>query len=333
MSISFVWIYRDESSQADELRWSIRSVVANYIGDYHIIVAGDRPYWYCGECLDLSGIRGRYQDAATKLHLACLSDRISKHFVWMHDDQVFCNTVDYGMLAQPWAGMSARPLTREMCEVKDGDAHWRKMVKNTGDLMLQHGYCPYWYATHLPHVFNKNKMLNLFETFDVPGAYLPEMLYGAMYYDEPKDSNEILCYLGTELRDPSEVDVYRNGRSIISHTHDSWKNGHMRTWLKTKFPHMTQYESVDAGEQVLTAREELCRRMMTGESLKSDFKGASTCEYRGLEVEELTSKICPKLPETVYSCVKYGKAALRKIGYNDVQACNTCPVTLAKLGI
>lgn len=81
--MDFVYICRD--GENEELRYSIRSVLANY-PEATIWVIGGKPSWYTGNFINVP-IRGsKYHNARRNLQVLVASPQIPEKFILMNDD-------------------------------------------------------------------------------------------------------------------------------------------------------------------------------------------------------------------------------------------------------
>lgn len=81
--ITFVYICR--SGENEELRYSIRSVVASF-PDAIIWVVGEPPSWYDGDYIKVKQSSTKYRNAYNNLGAICASSKIPNNFILMNDD-------------------------------------------------------------------------------------------------------------------------------------------------------------------------------------------------------------------------------------------------------
>lgn len=325
---TFFYSYRESAADGDELRWSIRSVVENFIGDAEIVIGGDYPPWYQGQCLSVPRIPGRYQDSFEQLRMATMTKAISDPFVWMHDDHVLCAPVDLDWLATPRSGHRITPKHWQA----EPESTYRKMAYHSARLAYEDGGEPYWYCTHLPLVFHKEPLRAIFEAYPWDsGEVLIDQLYGAHNWSSPLQASPVLCWLDVPLADPADVEVHRMNRQVLSHTTTSWKSGHLRLWLQDKFPTRSQYEAEEPESTTIDLRSQTIARMMQGKDIVP--VKVYDCPYLGDVIEYLPGTKCGfRSPQPVYECRKFGKTTRSKVGCAGVEHdCTTCPVTMDRL--
>ena len=315
--MDFVWIFRHSAAASDELRWSIRSVEKNFVGKARIIIAGDRPPWYCGECLDISPVNPRWKDSNVKLLEACRSPLVGNKFVAMMDDLIFLRNIDEEMLKIPRGKRIDPKPSKE-------DSEWMKRCKHSMSFFSN----PVFYAMHVPRVFDKDKILDLHKEYNLESSdHIPENLYGNVFWDKYQTSKNFLHYQKEPFTDIRDIDVAVNA-PVFNWKNKAW-NKTLRDWLKQRFPYQTSHESV--GDEFLSVRDGIRNKMLN----QKDLSPVSVwdCEYRGEKTDTATSKVCPKTREDIYACSKFKKSSRRHIGIEGVQGCNRCPVTLEKMGI
>lgn len=79
------YVYVCRAGQNEELRYSIRSVEANFPAG-EIWVVGGKPSWYSGNHISAKQVAGKQNDAIKNLSTIVQSDKIQEHFVLMNDD-------------------------------------------------------------------------------------------------------------------------------------------------------------------------------------------------------------------------------------------------------
>lgn len=79
------YVYVCRNGENEELRYSLRSVVAN-MPHGRIWVVGGKPDWYLGDYLQVPQIRNKYKNVKNSLAEIVQSEQISNKFVLMNDD-------------------------------------------------------------------------------------------------------------------------------------------------------------------------------------------------------------------------------------------------------
>lgn len=179
---TFVWVYWHGGAKADELRWSMRSVLSNYHGNASIVVVGDPPAWYTGPQIRMErsgpAYMRRYRDQLNKFHAACKSDLIPESFVWMMDDTYFMKRVTH-------ADLSRHFFHGAIPAVVKGGGEWRHHKRETFAELRKHGKLLVDYCTHMPHILHKAKFLETWERYQLGTRTLQwELLYGADHWTQ-----------------------------------------------------------------------------------------------------------------------------------------------------
>lgn len=230
---TFVWLYYHQGARNDELRWSIRSVEANYAGKASILIVGDKPPWYRGQAIEMTRVPPMpfrsYRDTLNKMHAACVSSLVPDRFVWMMDDTYLMSKVSMGQLQ--------RNLFQPM-HLPDGE--WGNLKRATLAEMSGRGMKAIDYCTHKPHVIHKDKWLETWGRYGLANRVLQwEMLYGADHFTM------------RERLDPRLFQRYRTADGpipdtlILNNTHDAWCEV-LRATLYARFPRQSKYESLPA---------------------------------------------------------------------------------------
>lgn len=180
----FVYFYIPATGNGDELRLSIMSVRKHFVGDPSFVVIGDKPSWYDGPHIPLKRFteirdqkeRMPFRDTQHKIFTCASHPEIDEEFVWIMDDN--------------WM---LKPTTLQDMKIPRYDpwyktktsAPWHKLIRDTFTVLRQHGKPNLQYGTHLPHVFEKSKLLDMFQVYGFPkNLYLFEILYGNTYRNQ-----------------------------------------------------------------------------------------------------------------------------------------------------
>lgn len=181
--MQFVWFYVPAPDNGRELFLSMKSVERNFSGSSTFTVIGDKPSWYEGHFIPspkYKGIRDAqsrmpFRDTQHKIIVAASHPEIEEEFVWIMDDVYFLKPVTIEDLRivryDPW-------FKQTMSSV------WRQMIRITFAALKRHGKPNFQVGTHLPHVFQKEKLRSVFDLFGFPrNLLLFEILYGNFYCD------------------------------------------------------------------------------------------------------------------------------------------------------
>ena len=239
----FVWFYVTGPDNGKELNLSIRSVQKNFLGIPQITVIGTKPSWYDGHYIPMkqySGIKDvkgnmPFRDTQHKL-VSCVADEcaeIDEEFVWIMDDTYMMKpTTIEEMRVQrydPWY----KPLNRST---------WHRLIGETFSILRKNGFSTLQYGTHLPHVFTKTNLRDMFERYNYPGnLYLFEVLYGNTF-GKPDESLpyagfwegvEYPAFLSRHLRPVKLAQLDSLNANFVNHSAVCW-NTVLKRWIEQK---------------------------------------------------------------------------------------------------
>lgn len=158
----------------EEIRYSIRSLMANAQNLGKIYIIGEKPkFLEFGERLihiPYKEIHGPYRNTWEKLRVAAEDDRISEKFVWMNDDFYIVKKFDASNIPYYTRGgtlLSMRSGTRFLKDLQIADIHqsYHRCLKNTLTALLKRKLPTFAFATHQPVNFEKKKVLALYREF------------------------------------------------------------------------------------------------------------------------------------------------------------------------
>ena len=354
MATSFVYVYLDRVSQSDELRWSIRSVKKHIKGESEIVIAGDRPSWFKGRCLNIKKHSGtRYRDTHMKLSKAVAAG-LSDKFVWMMDDIYFLRDFTLKELEINRHGRTWRKNDKGVIVPKlKAKKGWQRVKQRTVRLLMDNGISTvYDYATHMPHLMEVEKHREIFKRFKLEsGRHLHELIYGNIFPGPSRaGSAKTLCYLGRADDSPNTYHTKIGRRWIANNNNRAWTS-HFRRYLKSRFPDMSEHEIIDSGglgkKQVITdpnsedyglsRRELMIKKMMKGEDIQKEVspnKASNfTCEYKGKVIGKANGSKCGKRSGAdVFECKLNGMATRERVSHK-IKACNQCHIFHDWLGV
>jgi hypothetical protein len=223
---TFVWVYWHGGAKADELRWSIRSVVKHYHGNASILVVGDPPPWYTGPAIRMDRVgpcrMRRYRDQLDKFYAVCRSSAVPESFVWMMDDTMFAQPVSMADLRRNFFFGSVPAKI-------GGKGEWLDHKRETFAVLAEHGYPQVDYCTHMPHVLEKSKFLATWDKFDLGNRTLQwELLYGAMHWrNRERIDPQVFAFLRRGFKgEPTSA--------IINHADKGWTPS-LHSYLQRRF--------------------------------------------------------------------------------------------------
>ncbi len=246
--IDIVYPYVDKFAQWEELKYSLRSLEKNFRGvKFRVWVVGDKPKWMSNEVnvIPATLIPGSNPplDITNKMSLVIENKEIGEDFIWMNDDIYFINKVvleDIKILKHQ--GDMSRLKIRENTLYRKNKIKTLKLLKKEK--------CTTWdYSTHLPFIYNKEKLKALIEKFNLKKeAYLISSLYNNYY-----NKDMIPLELNHE-RDNIKVGIYRKDPNIdrlpeflkrkkmFNHSQTGFSDIVKQT-LKSLFPDKSKFEN------------------------------------------------------------------------------------------
>lgn len=231
--MQFVWFYITGPDHGLELRKSILSVQRNVPGNHKITVIGERPAWYDGHHLKVAPVRMRvptghlpFRDTQNKLVHAVNSDEIDDTFVWMMDDCFFLKPTTVEQICRPIYDPWYRVNTKTI---------WHQLIRITFAALQRQGKSNLQYATHLPHVFGKAKLREMFAIYDYPKTLL---LFENLYRNHFEDPAMAVPYTGflRRLLVPLPVNALNEISEHVLNYQSKCYTPQMKLFLEQKFP-------------------------------------------------------------------------------------------------
>lgn len=165
-------VYVCRNGDNEELRYSIRSAVANLKHD-KIWVVGGKPDWYTGNYIHVPQQASKYENVRANLYAIVNSEEISEDFILMNDDFFIMSKIN--RLGVYHAG-PLRDRIKQL-QARYSSSAYKTLLKSSLKYLMQHGVpFPLNYAIHIPFKMNKKKLLPLLE-LDVSWR----VVYGNLY--------------------------------------------------------------------------------------------------------------------------------------------------------
>lgn len=172
-------------AQWEELKYALRSIEKNYRGEARIWIIGDKPRWLSKEANFIkvahTGLSPR-PDVMHKIKAVIDNEDIGEEFFWTNDDIYFINPVTYADMCLPKVHTSLDVKVRRIQGIK---TVYHTDIVNTYEELLLNGYPTLNYSTHTPFRFEKAKMQELIDRFNLlEERLLPENLYYNIYHGD-----------------------------------------------------------------------------------------------------------------------------------------------------
>ena len=220
-----IYQYKNNVATWEELRYSLRSVEKNAKFKHRIVFVGDMPEWV--QNAHHIPVKSVPQDnftvcfdAARKMNAAILNKDTSAKFIYMYDDLYFINPVRLKDFATNYyLPMLSVDKDREAKLRANRKKHVMLKVR-TLDALRAKGICTakaesieayneqdqdyfYDFETHMPKLYEKEKMVNTFKAF-APGKN--RLLFSTLYFNSFNKSIEPLNRdVKAEFFGPSEL--------------------------------------------------------------------------------------------------------------------------------
>jgi len=224
-------VYICKNGNNEELRYSIRSIVAN-LNFENIWVIGGKPDWYSGNHIDVPQQKGKYKNARANLYAACNSELISESFILMNDDFYVINKVSD--IPYMHGGLLKNKVSSYMA--LSGNTSYVAMLNKTlNNLSKRFKKDILDYELHVPMVMEKTKLKSVLEYTDFWRSR-----YGNTYNVGGIQMTDVKVY-GPESRSRISYDLDNMIYDYISSNDDSFDQVKTKV-LADRFPNPSIYE-------------------------------------------------------------------------------------------
>lgn len=235
--MDLVYVCRDGDNE--ELRYSIRSAVANLKHD-NIWVVGGKPEWYTGNYIEVKQKSSKYENVRASLYAIVESSEISDDFILMNDDFFILSKIDR---LNAYYGGSLRDRIKEL-QSRYGSSSYTILLKSTLKYLMKNGIPnPKNYALHIPFKLNKKKLKPILK-LDVSWRTAYGNLYKIAGIDVSSDSN-VSGDVKVFFRKGRESDYSKNklSKRFLSSQDDSFEI--VLPKLQKMFPIASAHEKTD----------------------------------------------------------------------------------------
>lgn len=235
--LQFVYPYWHAGANDDEIRWSVRSVEQNYQGKSKITIIGDKPPWYSGHYIPQARVGKHttnrpFRDMLTKVWTMATHSEVDREFVWMMDDIYLIKPVTVDELATP----------RAVKWFESESNSWQKRKRNTMTALSAAGRTVHDYATHLPHVAEKDKLRQVYEEFRLhENTMLWEVLYGNTFRGQPQSPFPFFRRIQKKVG-LNDLKQMTEQAKVFNHTASAWCSG-VRDFLAELLPNPSTCET------------------------------------------------------------------------------------------
>lgn len=226
------FVYICKPGDNEELRYSIRSVVANFPNS-NVWVVGGRPEWYLGSYVAVEQDRTKYVNARNNMKAIINTPEISEQFILMNDDFYILNPVDE--IPYMHGGLLQDKINKR--DESIGNNGYTALLKQTLSLLQQRKVKDpiLNYELHVPMPMEKKKLRRI-----VLGVGLWRSMYGNLAEVGGIEMQDVKVYADTELMSES-YDINNLNSDYISSDDRTFDIIYEKI-LSSRFPTASIYE-------------------------------------------------------------------------------------------
>lgn len=179
--IVYVWINAGPFAP-DDLKYSLRSVEQNWVGNFRVSIVGDRhpglkEFWHIPHTRMEDPHLPKALDSVRKMEAIINTPYIQEGFVYMYDDTYLLRPMDQMYIRQR---VALREIPADWSVLGTNRKHQLQLYE-TVKALRQHGFKRVWdYETHTPRWYEKRKMQEVIDTYRPAGNRL---LLATLYYN------------------------------------------------------------------------------------------------------------------------------------------------------
>lgn len=233
-----VWVCRPGPNE--ELRYSIRSVVAN-MSHNNILVVGGKPNWYKGPFLPVETFvnnrrsTNKYANTKNNIQHIVDSSKVSDEFIFMNDDFYIMQPLD--RLQYYHNGLFDDKL--KLFKLYAPDASYLKMLQRTKSVLdglrIED---PLDYTLHIPMLYNKNKLAQV-----LPYDGSIRTLYGNIHKVGGRQINDVKVHPKRKSPHAPQSFDYKKEETPFLSTTDTMFHTVKKNLLSKVFNQPSKYES------------------------------------------------------------------------------------------
>ena len=217
----------------EELRYSLRSL--RNLPHRKVWIFGGCPEWVNTEEVNFVPMEQtgntKWKKSNSSVKRACETEGVSEDFILFNDDFFVMQPIDE---LETYYHKDLGYRVREIMTRGDvwGFSGYCRRLMDESRMLKYMGKPTLNYAVHIPMVFNKKKMLKLFEKY--PDRVISRALYGNYYEVGGVDTDDVKIYLLNEKPDKDSI--------FLSSTNDSFARGEVGKYIRRKFKKASEYE-------------------------------------------------------------------------------------------
>lgn len=233
------------AAQGEELKYALRSMERNFREDFKVVIIGDRPEWLSDEALHIGHgcmSKNPQVDVIDKIKTIVGCEEVPDKFVWTNDDIYFVSPVSF-------SDIETLKIVGDLKDMpKAGTVYGVNRDKTIA--LLDGAKLPTRnFATHLPIVFEKEKIVTLFEEFDElnEGGFLFSSVYFNRHFADWKPilldwvNDNWSLRLVSKNPDPDKFRKIVNRSKWLNNSENGYSDL-LVNYLEKRFPEKSKFE-------------------------------------------------------------------------------------------
>ena len=204
--MNFVYICKDGDNE--ELKYSIRSIVANCNVD-NVWVVGGRPSWYTGEYIEVKQNLSKYKNAHNNFKTICNSSEIPENFIFMNDDFFVMKQTEN---ITTYFDRTLLNKIERYESILGRNSYINRMKTTHQKLLSMQIESPLNYEIHVPMLINKN---NFKKVVGMNHNLLYRSMYGNIYNIQGSEMEDVKVYDSVNMQSLS-YDYTSNKYNFLS---------------------------------------------------------------------------------------------------------------------
>jgi hypothetical protein len=157
--MDFVYICR--SGENEELRYSIRSVLASF-PDANIWVVGGKPDWYGGNFVEVEQTLDKLENARWNMRYITYTPQINEQFILMNDDFFIMKKIDF---IDTYCNGYLIDLIEEKVRNRESMGYVRQLNETYKELKWNGFEDPKNFELHVPMPMEKSKLVDVLDEY------------------------------------------------------------------------------------------------------------------------------------------------------------------------
>ncbi len=231
MSLKTDLVYVCRPGDNEELRYSIRSVVAN-LKHNKIWIVGYKPDWYTGDFISVEDTSSKFNNIINCLKVVIDSEDVSENFIFMNDDFFLLKQLD--SIPVLHGGLLFDKVEKYMSIISNSYA---RLLQRTYHELVNSGISdPLDYDIHVPMPMTKSGL-----RLAITKAYFPRSAYGNIMSIGGELTRDVKAYQKGSYLSSNSYDFENGSLPFISSEDGSFRDVY-NLLLKDMFPSPTKYE-------------------------------------------------------------------------------------------